>query len=250
MRGEHVVGSAEPDPEADAKGGTSVFDPVLCELAYSWFAPPGGTVLDPFAGGSVRGVVASVLGLAYVGIELRAEQVAANIRQGDRICRPPAPRWICGDGFDVAALAPDVAADLIFSCPPYSDLERYSDDPRDLSTMDYPAFAARLHAIIGNACGLLREDRFACFVVGDVRDRRRGTYRNLPGDTIEAFEAAGLTLYNEAILLTSVGSLPVRVGRQFAASRKLGKAHQNVLVFVKGDPFAAAAACGPIGIEA
>jgi hypothetical protein len=29
--------------------GTSIFDPVLCELAYSWFSPPGGTVLDPFA---------------------------------------------------------------------------------------------------------------------------------------------------------------------------------------------------------
>lgn len=35
--------------------GTSVFDPALCELMYRWFAPPGGTILDPFAGGSVRG---------------------------------------------------------------------------------------------------------------------------------------------------------------------------------------------------
>lgn len=37
--------------------GTSIFDPVLCELAYRWFCPQGGLVLDPFAGGSVRGIL-------------------------------------------------------------------------------------------------------------------------------------------------------------------------------------------------
>ena len=30
--------------------GTSIFDPVLCELVYRWFCPAGGAVLDPFAG--------------------------------------------------------------------------------------------------------------------------------------------------------------------------------------------------------
>ena len=33
--------------------GTSVFCPVLCELMLRWFCPAGGSVLDPFAGGSV-----------------------------------------------------------------------------------------------------------------------------------------------------------------------------------------------------
>ena len=30
--------------------GTSIFDPVLCEIAYRWFCPEGGAILDPFAG--------------------------------------------------------------------------------------------------------------------------------------------------------------------------------------------------------
>ena len=30
--------------------GTSIFDPVLCEIAYRWFSPAGGLILDPFAG--------------------------------------------------------------------------------------------------------------------------------------------------------------------------------------------------------
>ena len=55
-------------------------------------------------------------------------------------------------------------------------------------------------------------------------------------DTIAAFEDAGGLLYNEAILVTAVGSLPIRIAKQFEGYRKLGKTHQNVLVFYKGDP--------------
>ncbi len=227
---------------ADAEqSGTSIFDPVLCELAYRWFCPPGGAVLDPFAGGSVRGVVASVLGYAYSGCELRGEQVAANQAQAG-ICKAPLPCWRQGDSRNIAEIFP-APADFVFSCPPYFDLEVYSDDPADLSAMTYPAFLEAYRAIIAAACGRLRQDRFACFVVGEVRDRA-GNYRNFVGDTIEAFRAAGLHFYNEAILVTAVGSLPVRAGRQFKAGRKLGKTHQNVLVFIKGDGKRAAKAIG------
>ena len=54
-------------------------------------------------------------------------------------------------------------------------------------------------------------------------------------DTIRLFKESGLQLYNDAILLTPPGSLPIRVSAQFDVSRKMGKTHQNVLVFVKGD---------------
>jgi DNA modification methylase len=214
-------------------------------LAYRWFCPPDGLVLDPFAGGSVRGIVASKLGRQYVGLELRAEQVAANRQQGERICQDPQPVWVVGDSRYLATLADGVSADFVFSCPPYADLERYSDDPADLSTLDYPAFLAAYRAIIAAAVGMLKPDRFACFVVGDVREPR-GYYRRFVSDTEQAFEDAGARLYNEAILVTAVGSLPIRVGRQFETGRKLGKTHQNVLVFCKGDPKRATAAVGPV----
>jgi uncharacterized protein YwbE len=411
----------------DKNGQVSVFDPVLCELVYRWFSPPAGLVLDPFAGGSVRGVVAALLGRRYHGIELRPEQVAANREQAARICpeagripvrvsaammhqpfhpctpdfiagtcraaccessthpdgiivsihpseagaigdrggvvvdgflrphngarrcpfkapddlctlhaagakpfgcvaspftlndrdtlivrnryrllrcykadgavpayvahrasldrifgpaeaariaahldgggedlgatidpavyamlkdnddakhgaaagrTPPALEWVCGDAAAELPAAP--MADLIFSCPPYADLERYSDDPRDLSTMPWPAFLAAYRGIVAKACERLRPDRFACFVVGDVRDKD-GFYRNLPGETVRAFADAGLRLYNEAILATPVGSLPIRINAQFTRSRKLGKTHQNIVIFVKGCPKRAAA---------
>lgn len=225
--------------------GTSIFDPVVCELAYRWFSPPGGTVLDPFAGGSVRGIVASKLGRRYVGVDLRAEQVAANRVQAERICGDPAPQWIVGDSREIGALAEGVQADFVFSCPPYADLEVYSDDPRDLSTLGYAEFRDAYYDIIAEACSLLKPNRFACFVVGEVRDKD-GSYYGFVSDTIAAFRAAGLEFYNEGILVTAVGSLPIRAGKQFAASRKFGKTHQNILVFVKGDAKLATAEMGEV----
>jgi DNA modification methylase len=229
---------------AQPESGTSIFDPVLCELVYRWFCPDGGSVLDPFAGGSVRGIVASVLGRAYTGIDLRREQVAANLAQAIRITPERPPQWIVGDSRDVATLAPG-EYDLLFSCPPYGDLERYSDDPADLSTLDYPEFLAAYRAIVATAAALLKPDRFACFVVGDIRDRK-GFYRNFVGDTVAAFRDAGFELYNEAILVTAVGSLPIRVGKQFGSYRKLGKTHQQLLVFFRGDPKAIPGAFGEV----
>jgi DNA modification methylase len=245
---------SEPYKGGDAWGGvssgqsgTSIFDPVLCELAYTWFSPKGGLILDPFAGGSVRGIVASRLGRQYIGIELRAEQVAANRAQGDDLCENMPPVWHQGDSRAIDRICGDVQADMVFSCPPYADLEVYSDDPNDLSNMPYADFMTAYREIIAKACAQLKDNRFACFVVGDIRDKK-GNYRNFVGDTVEAFRAAGLEYYNEAILVTAVGSLPIRVGRQFTAGRKLGKTHQNVLVFVKGDGKKATQACGPVEV--
>lgn len=422
--------------------GTSIFDPVLCEIAYRWFCPPGGLVLDPFAGGSVRGIVAGYLGRRYLGIDLSERQIAANREQATRICSAGKPRdsvrvkvsaamarlpfngcdpeyirdvchasccqstthpsgtmisvlpeeeealrargatvadgmlqpvarrcpfkteehlcglhnttdkpfgciaspftlnenntliirnrytklkcfrdgkqlpafrafrasldlifgageaervcaeleggsgdftammpiasweklrandltkkgftsdgnsgggiqmptWVVGDSRNIAELVPPgTQADFIFSCPPYADLECYSDDPRDLSTMGYDEFLGVYREVIRETVALLAPDRFACFVVGDVREKGGGgAYRGFPWHTVEAFEQAGLRLYNEAVLVTAAGSLPLRVKKQFTVARKLGKTHQNILVFVKGDPRRATEACGAV----
>jgi hypothetical protein len=220
---------------------TSVFDPVVCELAYGWWCKPGGVVLDPFAGGSVRGIVASVLGKRYWGCELRAEQVQANREQVNEATRGQyAPKWVCGDSAAEVPNAP--LADFVFSCPPYGNLEKYSDDPADISNMTYEQFLEVYGRIIAASVARLRDNRFACFVVANYRDgKARGLYRDFVGDTVRAFAAAGCDFYNEGILINSIGSAAMRANTSFVrGNRKLVKLHQNVLVFVKGDPAIAA----------
>jgi hypothetical protein len=224
-----------------SKTETSVFDPVLCELMYRWFSPPNGQVIDPFAGGSVRGIVAHCMGRQYWGCELREEQVQANIAQGQRIVPKSPPLWTTGDSRLVDGVP---KADFIFSCPPYGDLEVYSEQEADLSNMDWGCFAESYHDIVRRFVKRLRKNRFACFVVANYRDKASGILRDLVGLTVRAFEEAGASYYNDAILVTPVGSLPIRTERAFEASRKLGKQHQNILVFCKGDPKKATEVCG------
>lgn len=224
--------------------GTSIFDPVLCELAYRWFCPKGGSVLDPFAGGSVRGVVASRLGLSYTGVDLSRSQVEENRAQAARICAGfPAPRWIVGDSLQLGRLAPRLF-DFVFSCPPYADLEVYSKDPRDLSTMPYSEFLRVYREIIRLAVERLAPDRFIGWVVGDVRDEN-GILRGFVQDTVSAFRDAGALYYNDAVLATSISTASVRAARNFRF-RKLTRSHQVFLVFVKGSAARAADAVGAV----
>jgi 16S rRNA G966 N2-methylase RsmD len=217
-----------------ALSGTSLFDPVLCELAYRWHTRPGDRILDPFAGGSVRGIVASTLARWYVGIDIRTEQVEANEAQA-HLGSDIAPRWIQGDSARLSEhLDPADEFDLVFSCPPYADLEVYSDNPRDLSTMPYDEFRDTHAAIIASSTARLRSDRFAAWVISDVRDKR-GAYRGLVADTIRAFESAGLTFHNDGVILNMTASAGLRAERPFRATRKLTRVHQHLLVFVKGD---------------
>ena len=210
---------------------TSIFDPLLCEVIYSWFCPKYGSILDPFAGGSVRGIVASKLEFSYTGIDLRKEQIEENKKQAKFICSKNI-NYICGDSnIEISKL--NNSFDLIFSCPPYFDLEVYSEDKDDLSNMSWEEFKKVYKNIIQNAILKLNDDSFACFVVGDIRDKD-GYYRDLPSYTKECFFQAGMNLYNDIILLNSIASASLRADFNFKY-KKVTKIHQNVLVFFKGN---------------
>jgi len=145
------------------------------------------------------------------------------------------PKWEIGNSINLDNIYSDKMFDFIFSCPPYFDLEVYSDNPEDLSTMDWETFSIEYTLIINKAVKQLKEDRFACFVVGDVRDKK-GFYYNFIDLTKKAFIESGALFYNELILVNVAGTLPVRVGKSFGGYRKVGKMHQNILVFYKGNP--------------
>lgn len=210
----------------------SIFDPVLCEIIYSWYCPDGGKILDPFAGGSVRGIVANYLGYNYTGIDIRQEQVDNNREQALKLLPiNKQPQYYVGDS---KAVIPELiqSYDFVFSCPPYSDMEVYSDIEQDLSTMNYFDFMSAYSEIIEKSVTKLKKGGYACFVVGDIRDKK-GFYRDFISHTKQAFISAGALLYNEAILLQPLGTAMLRAGKIFEAGRKLTKVHENVLIFKK-----------------
>lgn len=210
---------------------TSIFDPALCEVLYKWFCIDKGFILDPFAGGSVRGIVANKLGYKYTGIDIRQEQIDSNREQAINILEiDNQPNWYVGDSNQVLDEF-NKKFDMVFSCPPYADLEVYSDIKEDISNMPYNEFIKAYESIILKSCNLLKSGGYAVFVVGEVRDKK-GNYIGFIPDTINSFKKCGMNYYNEAILLNAIGTAMMRASGNMK-SQKLVKVHQNILIFKK-----------------
>lgn len=209
----------------------SILDPVLSEVIVKWFAPTGGKCFDNFAGDTVFGYVSATMGMQFTGIELRQEQCDFN---SDRVQGLDAT-YICDDGRNVLDHIDRQSQDLYFSCPPYYDLEVYSDDERDVSNQEtYEEFYQMLETAFVNAIECLKDNRFAVIVCGDVRDKKTGKYYCFPDDIKRTFTSHGMVLYNELVLLDPIGTAMIRAAN-YMKSRKVAKVHQNVLVFYKGD---------------
>ena len=128
---------------------------------------------------------------------------------------------------------------MVFTCPPYYNLEKYSDNPKDLSNLEtYELFLKKYGSILDKSAKLLREDSFFVIVVSELRanshDIKESQYVGFVADTINILRNSGLKYYNEIILENNIGSLPIRAPKNFARSRKIGRHHQNILVFYKG----------------
>ena len=216
------------------KEGVSIFSPVLCEILYNWFCPEGGNILDPFAGGSVRGIVANKMGFKYTGIELRQEQVESNREQALSILElNNQPQWYCGDS-EKELNGFSERFDFIFSCPPYLDLEVYSDLEDDLSNMELSSFEKKYEKIIQQCFNLLKNKCFTCFVVSEVRDKKHKNkpYLGFVPMTIKLFEKAGFIYYNEIIIINNTHNANLRANK-YMNTKKVVRVHQNALVFYK-----------------
>lgn len=210
---------------------TSILDPVLAEIVCRWFMPANGNCVDCFAGDTVFGYVCSYLGNNFTGIELRQEQCDFN---NDATADMQAT-YICDDGQNILDHVGVNTQDLLFSCPPYYDLEVYSDLDNDASNQGtYEEFYKILDTAFKHAIQTLKDDRFAVIVVGDIRDKK-GAYYNFPNDVINTFKKNGMILYNNIKLLTPIGTAAIRAAR-YMEHRKVAHVYQDVLVFYKGNP--------------
>ena len=215
---------------AEINNGVSILDPVLAEVICKWFGIDGCNCFDTFAGDSVFGYVASKLGFNFTGIELRQEQADLNNGRTQGM----SARYICDDGQNVLQYIEHGTQDLFFSCPPYFDLEVYSDKPNDASNQEtYSDFMRIIENAFTGAIKCLKDDRFAVVVCGDIRDKN-GAYYGFPDDIKRIFTNNGCVLYNELIIVDPIGSAMLRCARSMR-NRKVAKTHQNVLVFYKGN---------------
>ena len=108
--------------------------------------------------------------------------------------------------------------------------------------MDYNPFIDKYKSIINKSAKKLKNNRFMVIVVSEIRERSKtsdykiGKYKGFVSDTIKAAEDSGLHFYNDIILYNNALNASRISKTYFERNRKVASVHQNVLVFVKGNP--------------
>jgi SAM-dependent methyltransferase len=168
------------------------------------FTRRGDRVVDLFSGMGTTLIECRRLGRHGVGVELDPD-VAERSRQ--RIAAADGDATTCatvvvGDATDPAivdgirdhlARTGEGTADCAFLHPPYHDIIRFSDDPRDLSNApDEASFLAAFERAAANAIALLRSGGHLALVIGDAYTR--GEWRPLGFECMQRCRALGLSL--------------------------------------------------------
>ena len=138
-----------------SKYETSIFNPDLAQKILSAYCPLNAKIFDPFAGGGTRAIIANVLGFEYFGIELRKEEVDRVINR----CNELGLNVVIKEGSAQNKCFEDNTFDFSYTCPPYYNLEVYSNLQGDLSNAStYQDFLAMLYPCMENTYKCLKKN--------------------------------------------------------------------------------------------
>jgi hypothetical protein len=215
-------------------GNASVLDPVVCDVIVRLFMPKNGKrIYNPFGGGVQFGFVSSSYGYEYIASEIRQNQCDAN----NAICKDlNSAKWIKSDS---STYIPEGKFDLIFSCPPYYQVEEYLDydgkSPEgELNNIPtYEKFRDTLFAGYKKGIEALNDNCFFVVMTGDSRNKN-GAYYGCEAEHELFFRDQGLHIYNKIVYLecefTRLAHAKITLNY-----RKFPKREQKIFVFYKGN---------------
>lgn len=223
--------SFRSDHQSLYTGSHSVFPVPLVEWILLRYGPgAGGTILDSFAGGPPRSLVASVMGYSYTGYEIRKEQIDENVRVLSDLGLYNGVHYIHNSGVHLCESG-DHSFDMALTCPPYHDLEKYSELPEDLSNLGtYEDFNQAMFECAKAHKRVMKPGSFVCIVVGHFRNKKTGELRPFPEDTVMNFRDVGFIYHQNIILSKNFASAAVRAANAWKG-HKLVPRHENLLVF-------------------
>ncbi|MDD3000688.1 MAG: DNA methyltransferase [Candidatus Riflebacteria bacterium] len=150
------------------------FVPQIPHQLFTRYTKKGDWILDPFMGSGTSLIEAQRIGRNAVGIDLQAEVADEAYR---RIITEPKDdsviKVVAGDSssLDMDNLMASVGIkklQFVIMHPPYWDIIKFSDNPKDLSnTENLDSFLESFGKVIDNSTKYLEKDRYCACVIGD-----------------------------------------------------------------------------------
>ena len=208
--------------------GFSEFHAGLTEDVLHYWSVVGSVVVDPFAGRATRAFVSSKLGREYYGYEISPTTVDRVQKHLDSYNIDPT---IYLDNGCYMKQTPNDFADLVMTCPPYHQLEKYESVDNQLSDInDYETFLGMLEICAVNIKRVLKPGGFLVWVCADWRDGKE--FRSFHSDSIRMFKNVGLKYHDIVIMKNKSPFASMQLGK-VAANRYTSKVHEYILVFRK-----------------
>lgn len=155
------------------------------------FTHQGELVLDPFVGSGTALLAAQDVNRNAVGFDLSCEYVKLSLERisQQRLIHPSVQLAVNDDARNIPRYLPEESVSLVVTSPPYANLlnrkrknksrrnrdngqlgkiEQYSQDPRDLGTMDLDTYTENMGAIFESLLPLLRRKAHCVINVPDM----------------------------------------------------------------------------------
>lgn len=206
----------------------SEFHAGIAENIVRYWSLPGAKVVDPFSGRATRATVATKLGRDYYGYEITPRTYRRNLEHFKK--HGINPTLYNSDG-TLMEETPDEFADMIYTCPPYFNIEKYESVDGQLSDIDdYDEFMKFIDRTADNCYRVLKPGGFMVWVIGDFRIN--GKLIDFCGDSKQTFTRAGFE-YHDIIIMENISPMAVFQAYSAACKRYAPKVHEYIIVFRK-----------------
>ncbi len=211
----------------------SKFNTETAKCVYRYWSNEDDTILDPFAGRSTRAVMAIKENRRYIGYDV--SKFACDTMLSNEIIAEAIKSKKCeiinDDGCRLAKTTDD-SVDLVFTCPPYWNQEKYESVEGQLSDCKtYEGFLDNIEVFFNNCHRVLKQNKHCIVVIGDIR--RDKAVLPLHVDFINLGRVAGFNLHDVIIEQIRTPHAFWRVRENYRCGFT-AKAHQYILVFKKG----------------
>lgn len=221
-------------------GGLSVFPYDLVRRVVLFYTDEGDTVLDPCAGHNSRMQAVWLLKRSYIGYDVCHRfmefnrQVVKKLSGESGGIQPlykPKGTITLHEQSSEDMVEGDSTVDLVFTSPPYWDLEYYDDHPDQLGRRhSYKEFLEGLGRIASESYRVLRAGKFCVFNINDFR--KDGKYFIYHADIVPYFERQGFTLW-DVIIVKWHSSFGKIFATQIEDRKRMPKEHEYLMVFKK-----------------
>jgi DNA modification methylase len=218
----------------------SEFNPTIAKNIISFWSEKDDIILDPFSGRS-RALISYAMNRKYYGYEISSDAYNYMLDEFEELGLFE-NEWFTNNikvyNKDCMYLLEDLeddSVDLVFTCPPYWDLEKYESSPGQLSDyVDYSVFLDELMNRLIAASQKLKPGKYLVIVLGDFR--KRGKYISFHSDLLQKMGKMQDLILHDVIVAQNI---PFNTSAFYFGAIKhkkfTSKAHEYILVWKKKD---------------